>query len=62
MHKGQSDDLENRLRLRNVKVVQELESMSKGKQCLFLEIDYDGARDERLRFLLTMHFSALYSW
>lgn len=56
LHKGRTDDLENKLRLRNVKLVEELESMSKGKQCIFLEICYDGARNERFRFLLTVHF------
>lgn len=42
MHKGHADDLENRLRFRNVKLVEVPKSTNKDKQCIFLEIDYDG--------------------
>lgn len=54
LHKSHLDDLENRLRLRNVKLVEVHDSTSKEEQSIFLEIGYDGARNERFRFLLTV--------
>lgn len=54
LQKSHTDDLENRLRLRNVKLVEVHDSMSKEEQSILLEIGYDGARNERFRFLLTV--------
>lgn len=55
--KGHTDDLENRLTLRNLKVVGVYKGTRKESWCIFLQIVYDCARNEWFEYFFTVHFS-----